>query len=184
MIVLGLLILAAATALGVETVLATRGTDATFTIWSETFTASVAVWFLVGAVVMACALLGLFLVTGSLQRRRRVSVVAKHRERDVHMEDLLENTDRTNAELVEENDRLRNELAAERRSAATLGGVAVPPGVGDVPYGDQVGDAVRSDTIATTGHYDPYPGEQQPQIVMPDVSEEKADVIGRFRGKR
>lgn len=182
MVILGLLILAAAAALGVETVLATRGTDVTFTMWGETLTASVAVWFLLGAVLMTVAVFGLFLITGAVQRRRGHRVAARHRIQEERTGERLSAADETVAGLAEENERLRNELAAERRAAATMGGVAVPPGAGNVTYGDQVGDAVRSTTISDTGRYEPYPTEPAP-AATPVQSEEKAGVLGRFRGE-
>jgi hypothetical protein len=191
MAILGLLILAAATALGIETVLATRATDVGFHIWGESFTASLAVVFLLGAVVMACAILGTFLITGAFQHRRVRRVEAKHRVRREETETRLSDVDRTNAELVEENERLRGELAAERRAAATMGGVAVPPGTGSVAYGDQVSDAVRSETISDTGRYEPYPAEPVAGTTAPDTvdvrddaetrHDDKAGIVGRFR---
>jgi hypothetical protein len=193
MAILGLLILAAATALGVETVLATRATDVGFHIWGESFTASLAVVFLLGAVVMACAILGAFLITGAFQHRRVRRVEAKHRLRREETETRLSDVDSTNAELVEENERLRGELAAERRAAATMGGVAVPPGAGSVAYGDQVSDAVRSDTISDTGRYEPYPAERADGTTAADTvdvrddadvetrHDDKAGIVGRFR---
>jgi multisubunit Na+/H+ antiporter MnhC subunit len=188
MAILGLLILAAATALGVETVLATRSTDVGFHIWGESFTAPLAVVFLLGAVVMTVAILGTFLITGAFQRRRARRVESKHRLRREETETRLGDVDRTNAELVEENERLRGELAAERRAAATMGGVAVPPGTGSVAYGDQVSDAVRSDTISDTGRFEPYPTETAAgtgdtiDVRDGDRQDDKAGIVGRFRG--
>ncbi len=169
MAIIGLLLLAAATALGVETVLSTRASDVAFRIYGESFTAPLATVFLLGAVMMAFAILGLLMITGRLHHLRAGKTAAKHRLSDD--ETVLSDIDQTNAELVAENDRLRAELAAERRQAATLGGVAVPPGAGDVPYGDQVGDAVRVDTVSETGHYEPYPSEI---VLEPDAAKEKA----------
>jgi hypothetical protein len=192
MAILGLLILAAATALGVETVLATRATDIGFTVWGQSFTAPLATMFLLGAVVMTCAILGTFLITGAFQHRRVRRVDAKHRRYREETETRLGDVDRTNAELVEENDRLRGELAAERRAAATMGGVAVPPGVGNVAYGDQVSDAVRSDTISETGRFEPYPAEtgagrtvdvrDDADVRDTERHDDKAGIVGRFRG--
>lgn len=201
MVILGLLLLAAAVVAGVEMVVSNLGGTG-FEVFGYSFTADLATVFLLGAITMAVGTLGTFLVTGALQRRRMHRYTAKHRE----TEQRLGEFDRTNAELVEENDRLRAELANERRSAATLGGVAVPPGTGDVPYGDQVTDAVRAET-------DPYPvspiDEVRPTTIDNtkfdddalrvgaagrrreiDVDrgtdtatgEDKAGVLGRFRG--
>jgi hypothetical protein len=194
MAILGLLIFAVATVLGVETVLGNRGTVSveTFNMFS---TVSVSVVFLWGVLLATLAIFGLFLITGSAQRRRHIRTDAKHRMRDEEVSTRLADTDRTAAELVEENDQLRAELAAERRAAATMGGVAVPPGAGDVTYGDQVSDAVRSDTISQTGHFDPYPAGRGTDGVVNtedaryvDVTDEgtrrddKAGIVGRFRG--
>ena len=193
MVILGLLLLALAVVAGVEMVVSNLD-GLGFEMFGYSFTADLATVFLLGAITMAVGTLGTFLVTGALQRRRMRKYRAKHR----HTEERLGEFDRTNAELVEENDRLRAELAEERRAAATMGGVAVPPGTGDVPYGDQVSDAVRSETISDTGRFDPYPvspvGEVRPQTIDNTTfdddhlrrdgatGEEKAGVLGRFRG--
>jgi hypothetical protein len=115
--------------------------------------------FLLGALVATVALLGLFMVTGALQRRRTVAVIGKHRARVEETEGRLSDVEAANAELVAENDRLRTELTDHQRAMATMGGVAVPPGVGEVSYGDQISDAVRSTTVTDTGRFDPYPTE-------------------------
>ena len=193
MAILGLLLLAAAAVIGVETAASNRETVIVETF--GTFSAvPMGVVFLAGALVATLALLGLFMITGTFQRRRHLRATAKHRMRDEEASTRLTDTDSTNAELVEENDRLRAELAAERRAAATMGGVAVPPGVGNVAYGDQVSDAVRSDTISGTGRFEPYPTERgvnapvNAEAARYDgdgaTGDEKAGVVGRFRGNR
>lgn len=183
MAILGLLILAAAAVFGVETYVS-NGTGLPFEVFGNSYTVPVSVVFLLGAVAMAVATLGAFMITGAFQRRRALRRDAKHAVRREETETRLSDTDRTNAELVEENDRLRGELAAERRAAATLGGVAVPPGAGNVAYGDQVSDAVRSETISDTGRYEPYPAENgvDRTIDVDGRTDDKAGVVGRFRG--
>ena len=189
MAIVGLLILAAALAVGVETSIGNRagvGLEA----FGQIYVLPVSVIFLVGATLATIALLGLFMVTGAAQRRRATRTEAKHRMRSEETESRLIDTDRTNADLVEENDRLRAELTAERRAAATMGGVTVPPGAGDVAYGDQVSDAVRSDTISDTGKFEPYPADRGGSTI--DVSDsrhdehrdDKASMLGRFRSSR
>lgn len=201
MVILGLLLLAAAVVVGVELVVSNLN-GIGFEVFGYSFTADLATVFLLGAITMAVATLGTFLITGALQRRRVTRYEAKHRQ----TEERLGEYDRTNAELVEENDRLRGELAEERRAAATLGGVAVPPGVGNVSYGDQITDAARSESISDTGRFDPYPttpvtpvDEVRPQTIdntkfdddhlrvgsgngVGVTGEDKAGVVGRFRG--
>jgi membrane protein implicated in regulation of membrane protease activity len=202
MVILGLLLLAAAVVAGVELVVSNLGAVG-FEVFGTSMTADLATVFLLGAITMAVATLGTFLITGAFQRRRGHRYEAKHRQ----TEERLGEYDRTTAELVEENDRLRGELAEERRAAATLGGVAVPPGVGDVAYGDQITDAARSEAISDTGRFDPYPttppvspvSEVRPQTIdntkfdddhlrvgangdSRATGEEKAGVLGRFRG--
>lgn len=189
MAILGLLLLAAAVVAGVEFGVSNLG-DTSFEVFGYTYTTTVAGLFLLGVATMAVAALGLWMISHSVRRRRRAKYDAKHRQTG----ERLTEVDRTNAELVEENDRLRAELTEERRAAATLGGVAVPPGVGDVGYGDQVTDAARSNAITDTGRFDPYPtttpvtGEGRPQTIdnthFDDTrtGEEKASVVGRFRG--
>ena len=159
MAILGLLFLAAAAVLGVETALSNRGDFMTVEAFDRTYSLTMSELFIGGVVCGAVAVFGLWLIVGSVARSRRGRMVAKHRVRAEDTQAELTNVNQTASELAEENDRLRNELAAERRSAATMGGVAVPPGAGNVPYGDQVSDAVRSNTISDTGHFDPYPAE-------------------------
>lgn len=199
MAILGLLLLAAAVVAGVEFGVSNTA-DTSFEVFGYGLSGPVASVFVLGALTMAVATLGTFLITGAFQRRRTVATTAKHRA----TEQRLGEYDATNAELVEENDRLRAELAEERRAAATMGGVAVPPGAGDVPYGDQVTDATRSQTISDTGRFEPYPTrDDRPQTIDNtkfdddrvrtgarrydgngdgDVTgEEKAGILGRFR---
>ena len=197
MAILGLLLLAAAVAVGVETAYSNRSTQVVEVF--GTFSAVPAsVLFLFGALCATVALFGLMLITGRMQRRRTRRVDAKHRMQREETQTRLTDIDSTNAELVEENDRLRAELAAERRAAATMGGVAVPPGAGNVAYGDQVSDAVRSDTISDTGRFDPYPTEHgtdaavNTEAMRTDTAgsngtgtgtEEHAGFTGRLRGQ-
>ena len=188
MAILGLLLLAAAVVVGVETGLSNTS-DINVEVFGNTYGIPVNVVFLLGAVLATVAVLGLFMITGAFQRRRHVRRDAKHRLHDEEVATRLTETDGTLGDVVAENDRLRAELAAERRAAATMGGVAVPPGAGNVPYGDQVSDAVRSDTVSQTGRFEPYPTETG---VVGDTTaarydgdttdaDEKAGVIGRFR---
>ena len=192
MAILGLLLLAAATALGVETVLSNRGGFTTVEAFDRSYSFTTSEIVLVGAAFGAAVVLGLWMVLGSLTRARRKRNVARHRVRAEDTQTQLTTVGQTAAELAEENDRLRNELAAERRSAATMGGVAVPPGAGDVAYGDQVSDAVRSDTISQTGHFDPYPADRGTDGVVnteagradtrTDTTGSHAGVTGNLRG--
>lgn len=186
MAIIGLLLLAAAVVLGVEFGVSNLGGTG-FEVFGTSFTADLATVFVLGALTMAVATLGAFLVTGAFQRRRAYRTEARHRVHREETDAKLTDYDRTTGDLVEENDRLRAELAAERRAAATMGGVTVPPGAGDVAYGDQVTDAVRSDTVAERT-FEPYPGEPvspvgevTPGTVDTDAGAEKADVVGRFR---
>lgn len=160
MVILGLLLLAGAAVLGVETALSNRGDFMTVEAFDRTYTLAMSELLLAGIACGAAAVLGLWMIVGSIARGRRRRVTAKHRLRAEESQTELSTVGQTAAELAEENDRLRNELAAERRAAATMGGVAVPPGAGNVAYGDQVSDAVRSDTISQTGHFEPYPTER------------------------
>lgn len=184
MAIIGLLLLAAAVTFGVELGVSSLNTTG-FEVFGTAFTTDVATVFVLGALTMAVATLGAFMITGAFQRRRAYRTEARHRVRQEETDTKLTDYDRTTGELVEENDRLRAELAAERRAAATMGGVAVPPGAGDVAYGDQVTDAVRSDTVSE--RVTPYPSEPVSPVaeVTPDTDTragaEKADVVGRFR---
>jgi uncharacterized membrane protein YciS (DUF1049 family) len=193
MAILGLLLLAAATVVGIELAVS-NDSRVVVELFGTYSVVPVSVVFLVGALLTTVALLGLFMITGTLQRKRHRTVVAKHRAEREETQTQLGEYDRTTAELVEENDRLRAELASERRAAATMGGVAVPPGAGQVAYGDPVSDAVRSDTISDTGRFDPYPIEHGNDSAVnteavrydgtatTDNADDKAGVVGRFRG--
>jgi uncharacterized integral membrane protein len=203
MVILGLLLLAAAGVAGTELAI-NNSTGVEYVFFGHVYTIPVYSVFLLGALVMAVGTLGAFLITGAFQRRRAVRRDAKHAVRTEDTQTRLGTVEQTNAELVAENDRLRAELADHQRAAATLGGVAVPPGVGDVAYGDQVSDAVRSETISDTGRFDPYPTEGGTRTgaavntedrsvldggrfgrtdgVDTTASEVKADVVGRYRG--
>jgi len=182
MAILGLLILAAAALVGVETALSNRS-DVVVEMFGRYSTVPMSVVMLFGALLATFAIFGLFLITGTIQRRRRRRLDAKHRVVEEETSTRLTDIDRTNAELVEENDRLRAELAAERRAAATLGGIAVPPGAGDVAFGDQISDAVRSDTVSETGRYEPYPTEAATGTtgVGNAVGNDKASVLRALR---
>jgi hypothetical protein len=188
MAILGLLILAAAAVFGVETALSNRGADVGFEVFGTSYTAPVSVLFLLGAITMAVAILGTFMITGALQRRRTRRLDARDVQQREETHNRVTTLDTTNRELVEENDRLRAELNDHRRAAATMGGVAVPAGAGDVSYGDQVSDAVRSDTISDTGRFEPYPvdhGNDAPVNTEEgryDDSHEKVGILSRFRG--
>lgn len=188
MAILGLLILAAAAVFGVETALSNRGADVGFEVFGTSYTAPVSVLFLVGAITMAVAILGLFMITGALHRRRTRHVKARDMQQREESHNHLTQLDTTNRELIEENDRLRAELNDHRRAEATMGGVAVPAGAGDVSYGDQVSDAVRSDTISDTGRFEPYPTEHgndgavNTEAGRYENSNEKVGILGRFRG--
>lgn len=195
MVVLGLLLLAAAVVGGAEMTISNRAGDVGFEVFGNGFATTPAGLFVLGAITMGVALLGLYLITGAVQRRRTYRRDAKHRVRTEETQTRLGEVDQTNAELVEENDRLRAELAAHERAEATLGGVAVPPGVGNVAYGDQVTDAVRSETISETGHFDPYPTADATTTHgravdtdtvdvtdSTDRNDDKAGILERFRG--
>lgn len=193
MAILGLLLLAVAAVVGVELAVS-NDTRVVVELFGTYSAVPLSVLFLVGTLVATVALLGLFMITGTLQRKRRSTVAAKHRAEREQTQTQLTEYDRTTAELVEENDRLRAELSSERRAAATMGGVAVPPGAGNVAYGDQVSDAVRSDTISDTGRFDPYPVDHGNDSAVNteavrydgtatnDTGDDKAGVVGRFRG--
>jgi hypothetical protein len=197
MAILGLLLLAAATVAGVEMTIGNRIGDVGFEVFGYGLAATPATVFLLGALTMAVAALGAFLITGAFQRRRAVRRDARHAVRYEDTQQRLGTVERTNEELVAENDRLRAALADRDRAAATMGGVAVPPGAGTVAYGDQVSDAVRSDTIADTGRFDPYPTEGgtvsgaavnteadrfERDGYDGDRTDDKAGILGRFRG--
>ena len=199
MVILGLLLLAAAGVVGTEMAIS-NPTGVPFEVFGNGYTVPVYAVFLLGALLMTVAILGAFMITGALQRRRVVRHDAKHRVRVEDYETRVAELERSNAELIAENDRLNGVVADHERAVATMGGVAVPPGVGDVAYGDQVSDAVRSNTITDTGRFDPYPTEGgtvsgaavnteaarddaagTTGVTGTDRTDDKAGVVGRFR---
>lgn len=149
MAVLGLLLLAAATVVGVEVV---RLNDATVTVSTFGYLTDLTAGglFLAGAAAGLLATLGLLLLLGGFGRMRRRR--AERRQLKSEKTRLVSERDQEISELADENARLREELATERREQLTMGGITLPPGE-DVPYGDQVSDAVYADSG------EPYPTE-------------------------
>jgi hypothetical protein len=162
MVVLGLLLVAAAAVFGTEVVLSnTQTTD------GEAFTEvveglSAGEFFLIGAGTALALVIGLMLMVSGLGRGRARRAQAKHRAR--RQRDEIHETESELSSVAEENERLRAELAAERRDRLTMGGAAVPPPMAD---GDTAYDVSTRDVAGapneTTGRemrgYDPYPGE-------------------------
>jgi uncharacterized integral membrane protein len=202
MAILGLLLLAAATAVGVEFVLSNTATTG-FEVFGYAFVSPLATVVLYGAIAGAVAMLGLWMIVGSLRRRRVRKSLGKHRVQIDELQVRAGELEQLNAELVRENDRLRADLQAHQLAEATLGGVAVPPGVGQVAFGDQITDSVRKETIDITDgtldrtrdgrgddRVEPYPTEVRDHDHDHDhadhdhtgEAEQKASVLGRFRG--
>ncbi|MDQ1712312.1 MAG: hypothetical protein QOE45_1762 [Frankiaceae bacterium] len=179
MAILGLLLVAVAAAAGVEFVISNTATVG-WEVYGYTFVSPLATIVLFGAIAGAVATLGLWMVVASFRRRRVRHTVAKHRFRVDELQNRLAELERVNAELVADNERLRAELQAHVLTEATLGGVAVPPGVGDVAYGDQITDTVHKEMVDLTEQgAQPYP----PDGVHDHAAEadRKASVLGRFR---
>jgi uncharacterized integral membrane protein len=186
MAILGLLLLAAATAVGIEFAISNTATTG-FEIFGNPYVASLGTIALLGAAVGAVAALGVWMMWSSFRRRQVRRTATKHRVRIDDLKTRVAELEQVNADLVAETDRLRAELTAHELAEATLGGVAVPPGVGDVPYGDQVTDAMHKEVVDLTenGRPEPYPTERAGGRHEHDHAmegEQKAGVVGRFRG--
>jgi uncharacterized integral membrane protein len=181
MAILGLLLVAAAAVIGVEFAVSNTATTG-FEIFGNPYVASLGTIALLGAAVGAVALLGLWLVVSSLRRRRTRRTIGKHRAQVEELQSRAAGLEAANQDLIEDNDRLRAELAAHELAQATMGGVAVPPGTGQVPYGDQVSDSVHKDMVDVTDGTlaEPYPAGRTHDRTA--EGEEKAGVLGRFRG--
>jgi uncharacterized integral membrane protein len=182
MAVLGLLLVAVAAAAGVEFVLSNTATTG-FEVFGYTFVSPLATIAIFGAIAGAVAMLGLWMIVASFRRRRMRKQLGKHRIQIDELQVRAGELDQLNAELVRENDRLRADLQAHQLAEATLGGVAVPPGTGAVPYADQISDTVHKDTLdltdgASAGRTDPYPTEAHDHTAE---AERKASVLGKFR---
>ncbi len=172
MAILGLILFVAAVGTGVELAVSNRAAVGGEAFGYTIASASPMAFLIVGALLTLVATLGMFMITGALERRRHRHLAAKHRVRE---------TVDTNEALVEENEELRNELLTERRQRDTLGGVAVPPGTGDVAYADQISDAVRSNTISDTGRYEPYPAEPVARLDTDTDVEVETERVARRR---
>ncbi len=151
MAVLGILLIAAAAVVGVETIISNTE-EQELEIFGERFSnLTQGEVFLYGAAAATVALLGLWLFFAALarSRRRRVGRRRMERRRQAQVQSVVQEKESTVSNLESENERLRRELEEERRQRDTMGGVAVPPGVGAVPHGDQVTDSVHKANVDT-----------------------------------
>ena len=168
MVVLGLILAAAAVAVGVEVVLSnTQATTAeafNFTITDVSLGGA----FVAGALGAVILLFGLSLMSSGLGRSRRLRAERAEAEKRQRAAELKAQEEKRAAEA--EAERLREELAEERMNQATLGGVVMPPGAAPV------------DAMTMAG--DPYPAESHP---VDDPEHSMADhrgVLGRLRHDR
>ena len=165
MVVLGLLLVAAAAVFGTEMVLS--NTDVTNAeAFNETVNGiSAAEFFLIGAGTALALCLGLWLISHGFGRARRRRATARHAVQEKTT--ALRETEGELTGIAEENERLRAELAEERRNRLTMGGAVAPPPVhGDgTAYDTRTYDVDGGSEGATTNEtfgresrtYDPYP---------------------------
>lgn len=155
MIVLGVLLVAIAAVAGTEVVLSNTQTT-TGEAFDQTVTGmSAGEFFLAGAAFALVLVTGLLMIFGGITRTRRRRIESRHAV--VRKQREVESTVDELAEVAEENERLRRELAAERLNRDTMGGVAVPPDLAD-------------------SRFEPYPGMETqalPEPVQPVEEREK-----------
>jgi uncharacterized protein (DUF58 family) len=122
---LGLLLVAAAVAIGVELVVSnTASMDVE--LFGETLTGlNTALVFLLGAACLLALVFGLMMLTAGIGRARRIRT--ERRAEATRQKRTAAELQTALAETAEENDRLRRQMAEEQLSQDTLGGVAVPP---------------------------------------------------------
>lgn len=183
MALLGLLLVAAAAVFGTEVVLSN-----TQTTTGEAFTQAVAglsagEFFLAGAGAALVLALGLWMIAHSIGRTRARRAQARHAI-DAKQAEIRE-TESELSSVAAENERLRAELAQERRDQLTMGGAVVPPmpvGTGGTAYDTSTYDvtdaalAARADAMRaneTTPRemrtVDPYPAEVAARDHVDDV---------------
>jgi len=168
MVVLGLLLVAAAAVFGTEMVLS--NTDfTTAEAFNETVSGiSAAEFFLIGAATALALCLGLWLIARGIARGRNRRVTARHAVDEKTT--ALRETEGELSGVAEENERLRAELAEERRNRLTMGGAVVPPPVTEdgTAYdtrtydvdGNGNGSAAPNETFAReTRNFEPYPAD-------------------------
>ncbi|HVF20368.1 MAG TPA: hypothetical protein VNA14_09010 [Mycobacteriales bacterium] len=128
MIVLGLLLIAAAAAFGVELFVSNNSAEVLGEAFGQDITRlSAGGYFLLGSATTVALLFGILLVDGGLRRTR--SRKAKREEFEARQLELARQAQSEKAEAVSEAERLRDELVDERMSQATLGGVVMPPDI-------------------------------------------------------
>jgi ABC-type nickel/cobalt efflux system permease component RcnA len=167
MVVLGLLLVAAAAVFGTEMVLS--NTDFTNAeAFNETVSnVSAAEFFLIGAGTALALCLGLWMIARGIARTRHRRAAARHAVAEKTT--ALRETEGELNGIAEENERLRAELAEERRNRLTMGGAVVPPPVvgQGTAYDTQTYDVDGDRSIdlpnETFGResrtYDPYPAD-------------------------
>ena len=137
MVVLGLLLVVAAVAVGAEIFLSNTQSASAELFNQSLSDVSLGGFFLAGALTTLVLLFGLSLISSGLTRGRRMRTERKEaeaRQREAERKAAAEKE-----AAVAEAERLREELAEERMNQATLGGVVMPPDAMDEPYPTEVG---------------------------------------------
>lgn len=128
MIVLGLLLIAAAAAFGVELFVSNNSTEVLGEAFGQDITRlSAGGYFLLGSATTVALLFGILLVDAGLRRSRARKV--ERDEFEARQTELARQAQSEKAAAVSEAERLREELVDERMSQATLGGVVMPPDI-------------------------------------------------------
>lgn len=126
MIVLGLLLVAAAAAFGVELFLSNNSTETVGEAFGQSITQlSAGGYFLLGSATTVALFFGVLLIDSGLRRGRRSR--AKREEAEARQAEATRQAEWEKSEAVSEAERLREELVDERMNSATLGGVVMPP---------------------------------------------------------
>jgi len=130
MIVLGILLIAAAAAFGVELFVSNNQTEVVGEAFGQSITRlSQGGYFLLGSAATVALFFGVLLLDLGLRRgRRKRDAREKFESRQL---EVARQAQSEKAAAVSEAEKLREELVEERMSQATLGGVVPPPDVND-----------------------------------------------------
>lgn len=151
MLVLGLLLIAAASVVTVGA-LYDGGESATVEILGRSYETTVAGVFVVGAVTALVFMIGVWALMAGMGRSRRKRVERK--EARARQRESVRSLEEERAELRAENERLSEQLAADRRSSGESTSATAPP-VGTVGEPDDRVVDHRSDLTAseTSGNH-------------------------------
>ena len=128
MVVLGLVLIVAAAAFGVELFVSNNETETLGEVFGEQITQlSAGGYFLLGSATTVALFFGVLLLDSGLRAGRRRK--EEREELEAKQAEAARQAQWEKAAAVSEAERLRDELVEERMNQATLGGVVMPPDV-------------------------------------------------------